>query len=148
MKVRQSKNSIKCLLDSNGKRIKDPSEIKQMVIDFYQKWLVGASSALNETNMTGRVATLLSDLLPKNVKGFLQMNATEEIQKYIFSLGFIALFWQNPRTFDGFIALFFTEAWSIVKPNVIEAVASIFKSAHLGEVNSTIITRVPKVATL
>lgn len=148
MKVRQSKNSIKCLLDSNGKRIKDPSEIKQMVIDFYQKWLVGASSALNETNMTGRVATLLSDLLPKNVKGFLQMNATEEIQKYIFSLGFTALFWQNPRTFDGFIALFFTEAWSIVKPNVIEAIASIFKSAHLGEVNSTIITRVPKVATL
>ena len=32
--------------------------------------------------MTGRVATYLSDLLPKNVKGFLQMNATEEIQKY------------------------------------------------------------------
>ena len=53
-----------------------------MANDFYQKWLGGSFSALNETNMTGRVATYLSDLLPKNVKGFLQMNATEEIQKY------------------------------------------------------------------
>ena len=58
-----------------------------MANDFYQKWLGGSFSALNETNMTGRVATYLSDLLPKNVKGFLQMNATEEIQKYALSLG-------------------------------------------------------------
>ena len=37
--------------------------------------------------MTDRVATLLSDLLPKNVKGILQVDATEEIWKYVFSLG-------------------------------------------------------------
>ena len=37
--------------------------------------------------MTDRVATLLSNLLPKNVNGFLQVDATEEIWKYVFSLG-------------------------------------------------------------
>jgi len=48
----------------------------------------------------------LSDLLPKNVKGILQMNATEEIQKYVFSLGSD----KTPGLFDDFTGLFFTEA--------------------------------------
>ena len=46
MKVMQAKNTVRCLLINIGRRMDDPSEIKQLVVEFYQN-LLGSTAEIN-----------------------------------------------------------------------------------------------------
>ena len=89
------------------------------------------------------MAELFIDQTTTATKYSLQQDVTKiEIQKSMFSLGSE----KNPGL-DGFFAYFLKKTWNIVGCDVAKAIHSFFQSGKLlGEVNSTIITLVPKTA--
>ena len=89
-----------------------------------------------------KVSALMPNQLSDESKLFLQKEVTEaEIKATMFSLGN-----EKAPGPDGFTAYFFKKSWSIIGRDVCHAVKSFFQSGSLlKEVNSTIITLVPKV---
>uniref|UniRef100_A0A2N9HE77 Reverse transcriptase domain-containing protein n=1 Tax=Fagus sylvatica TaxID=28930 RepID=A0A2N9HE77_FAGSY len=92
--------------------------------------------------MMNKVSALMPNQLSDESKLFLQKEVTEaEIKATMFSLGN-----EKAPGPDGFTAYFFKKSWSIIGRDVCHAVKSFFQSGSLlKEVNSTIITLVPKV---
>lgn len=111
------------------------------MISFYQH-LLGISNAVNEGDMMNIVSTLMENSISDADKDLLVRDVFEiEIKNTMFTLGSV----KAPGP-DGFTACFFKKAWPIVGSDVCSAVKSFFHSSSLlKEVNSTIITLVPKV---
>ena len=42
----QAENTVRCLLTDTGRRMDDPLEIKQLVVEFYQN-LLGSTAEIN-----------------------------------------------------------------------------------------------------
>jgi hypothetical protein len=141
VKARQARNAIKCLIDSESNRLDSPDQIKTEVISFYQH-LLGISNAVNEGDMMNIVSTLMENSISDADKDLLVRDVFEiEIKNTMFSLGS-----EKAPGPDGFTACFFKKAWPIVGSDVCSTVKSFFHSGSLlKEVNSTIITLVPKV---
>ncbi|GMY18782.1 hypothetical protein FCV25MIE_14021, partial [Fagus crenata] len=49
VKVTQAENTVRCLLINIGRRMDDPSEIKQLVVEFYQNLLGSTAEITAET---------------------------------------------------------------------------------------------------
>jgi hypothetical protein len=128
------------LIDSAGNRLEDPAPTKREVVSFYQQ-LLGHSNAVNESNMIHRVPTLMTDQISDEAKAFLQQEVNEaETRSTMLSLGS-----EKAPVLDGFTAYFFKKAWPIVGRDVCQSVKSFFQTGSLlKEVNSTIITLIPK----
>uniref|UniRef100_A0A2N9IVN5 Reverse transcriptase zinc-binding domain-containing protein n=1 Tax=Fagus sylvatica TaxID=28930 RepID=A0A2N9IVN5_FAGSY len=103
---------------------------------------VGSSNAANEGVMITTVSNLMEFSISYATKVLLEQAVTvDEVKSTIFSLGS-----DKAPGPDGFTACFFKKSWPIVGSDVCKAIQSFFQSrALLKEVNSTIITLVPKV---
>ena len=111
------------------------------MISFYQN-LLRSSNAANEGVMITTVSNLMEFSISDAIKVLLEQVVTvDEVKSTIFSLGS-----DKALGPDGFTACFFKKSWPIVGSDVCKAIQSFFQSrALLKEVNSTIITLVPKV---
>ena len=141
IKTRQERNTIKCLLDGDGNQVEEVDQIKDLVVDFYQK-LLGSSNDVEEAAMIQTVSSLFQDQIPEDTKSFMQREVTKtEIKKSFILHGKRESTWT-----DGFTVEFFNHAWHIVKSDFVAAIASFFRSSKLlTEVNSTLITLVLKI---
>ena len=141
IKTRQERNTIKCLLDGDGNQVEEVDQIKDLVVDFYQK-LLGSSNDVEEAAMIQTVSSLFQDQIPEDTKSFMQREVTKtEIKKVLFSMGR-----ERAHGPDDFTVEFFKHAWHIVKSDFVAAIASFFRSGKLlTEVNSTLITLVLKI---
>uniref|UniRef100_A0A2N9FNM3 Reverse transcriptase domain-containing protein n=1 Tax=Fagus sylvatica TaxID=28930 RepID=A0A2N9FNM3_FAGSY len=141
VKVRQAKATIKCLVDEDGRRFDNPEDLKQLVVSFYKN-LLGSATEVHEQHMIQTVTGLFQDEMPEDIKCRLkQPVSNKEIKDVIFGMG-------NDKAPgpDGFTALFFKKSWPIIHGSVTEAIRSFFISGKLlKEVNSTIISLIPKV---
>lgn len=85
IKTRQERNAIKCLLDGDGNQVEEVDQIKDLVVDFYQK-LLGSSNDVEEAAMIQTVSSLFQDQIPEDTKSFLQREVTQtEIKKKFYS---------------------------------------------------------------
>ena len=110
IKTRQERNAIKCLLDGDGNRVEEVVQIKDLVVDFYQK-LLGSSNDVEEAAMIQTVSSLFQDQIPEDTKSFMQRKVTKiEIKKVLFSMGS-----ERAPGPDGFTVEFFKHAWHIAK---------------------------------
>ena len=81
IKTRQERNTIKCLLDGDGNQVEEVDQIKDLVVDFYQK-LLGSSNDVEEAAMIQTVSSLFQDQIPEDTKSFMQREVTKtEIKK-------------------------------------------------------------------
>ena len=112
IKTRQERNTIKCLLDGDGNQVEEVDQIKDLVVDFYQK-LLGSSNDVEEAAMIQTVSSLFQDQIPQDMKSFMQREVTKiEIikKKVLFSMGS-----ERAPGPDGFTVEFFKHAWHIAK---------------------------------
>jgi hypothetical protein len=128
------------LKDDQGNSISDPKIIKEMAIDFYRN-LLGCSTHVFSQTQADRVAQLIQRQFSAScIEGMGAAVSREEVRRTIFSMKP-----SEAPSPNGFSAGFFHKAWSIVGDGVIDAVLEFFSSGILlKEVNSTIITLVPK----
>ncbi|GJS41527.1 reverse transcriptase domain-containing protein [Tanacetum coccineum] len=101
-------------------------------------WFLGKAGTTSPFDISNLfINTLLSDQAMNMVREI----TSEEVKGVIFSMGNE----KSPGP-DGFIAVFFKEAWDIVGLDVINAVKEFFISGKLlKEINHTIIALIPKV---
>ena len=69
------------MLDGDGNRVEEVDQIKDLVVDFYQK-LLGSSNDVEEAAMIQTVSSLFQDQIPEDTKSFMQREVTKtEIKK-------------------------------------------------------------------
>jgi len=140
VKVRNSSNLIKVLMDNEGNSIYDMQKISNMVVNFY-KQLLGHSSHEFNPEKADRVSHLFKKKFSTvTVAGMSAPVTRQEIKQVVFAM--------NPRKApgaDGFSAGFFQKAWPVIGGDLCEAVMEFFSFGQLlREVNSTILTLIPK----
>jgi hypothetical protein len=124
-------------MDSEGNRLDTPDQIKQEVNSFYQQ-LLGLSNAVNEGEMVTTVSALTDTSISDSTKDLLDHDVTDdEIKSTMFSLGSEKA--PGPDSFTVFSRMLGQLL------GVMCAKLSNHSSSLLKEVNSTIITLVPKV---
>ena len=76
------------MLDGDGNRVEEVDQIKDLVVDFYQK-LLGSSNDVEEAAMIQTVSSLFQDQIPEDTKSFMQreVTKTEIKKKVLFSMG-------------------------------------------------------------
>ena len=127
-------------MDSEGNRLDTPDQIKQEVISFYQQ-LLGLSNAVNEGEMVTTVSALTETSISDSTKDLLDHDVTDdEIKSTMFSLGSEKA--PGPAQIASQIS--FSRMLGQLL-GVMCAKLSNHSSNLLKEVNSTIITLVPKV---
>jgi hypothetical protein len=140
VRARNSSNLIKVLLDVEGTRVTDMQRIKDIAWDYYQNLLGHTSHEFTHVK-ADKVANLFCKKFSPSCVECMQARVTkDEIQQVILSMNRSKA--SGP---DGFSAGFFQQAWPIVGEDVCDAIMEFFSSGRLlKEVNSTIITLVPK----
>ena len=121
--------------------MENSDQLKITAVEFYQH-LLGLSEKCITEKQINRINQVLRDQISDAQKEILQDEMTElEIQWTLFSqAGDKSL---GP---DGFATYFIEKAWSMVKDDVVKVIPSLFElSRLLQEINTTIITLVPKV---
>jgi hypothetical protein len=140
VKARNASNLVKMLKDDQANSISDPKLIKEMAIDFYRN-LLGCSTHVFSKTQADRVAQLIQQQFSATcIEGMGVVVSRDEVHRTIFSM--------KPNKApspSGYFAGFFHKAWPIIGDGVTEVVLEFFSSGILlKEVNSTIITLVPK----
>jgi hypothetical protein len=140
VKARNASNHVKMLKDDQGNSISDPKLIKEMAIDFFRN-LLGCSTHVFSKTQADRVAQLIQRQFSATcIEGMGAVVSRDEVRRTIFSM--------KPNKApdpSGLFAGFFHKAWPIIGDGVTEVVLEFFSSGILlKEVNSTIITLVPK----
>lgn len=111
---------------------------RQDEIKFFEN-LLGCANPVSGEDLVGLVPSPISDGAAEAMMGDF---TDDEIRGVVFGLKA-----NKAPGQDGFNALFFQRAWPIIGEHVILAVKEFFRNySLLGEINSTIITLVPKVA--
>jgi hypothetical protein len=128
------------LKDDQANSISDPKLIKEMAIDFYRN-LLGCSTHVFSKTQADRVPQLIQQQFSTTcIEGMGVVVSRDEVHRTIFSM--------KPNKApspSGYFAGFFHKAWPIIGDGVTEVVLEFFSSGILlKEVNSTIITLVPK----
>lgn len=86
VKVKRSRSSFKCLWDVNGVKVEDVAQIKNVVVEYYQK-LFGNSTGGLDANLATRLEQLISpDLLDVQKVDIIKPVTADEIRKVIFSM--------------------------------------------------------------
>ncbi|GKV19260.1 hypothetical protein SLEP1_g29545 [Rubroshorea leprosula] len=142
LKIRRCKNSIKELHSDDGKVFTQHVDIARKAIAFYQK-LLGTEDPSCLGGELELLKTLFNFQLPNTMQQDLIQPVTTEEFKQIF---FNSLNNKSPSP-DGYTAEFYKSAWSIVGDLVTKAIKKFFSTRKLlKEVNSTIISLIPKVS--
>jgi hypothetical protein len=140
IKIRTSQNLITHFWDGNGVKVEEENQIKQVVMDFYEKLLGIDSLSFNEAKV-GRVSQLITKRVSATQYAMLQAKVTDaEIKAIVFAM-------KNDKALDldGFPIEFFKKSWFVVGADVLDAIRDFFLSGRLlKSVNATIITLVPK----
>ncbi|KAG7548232.1 Reverse transcriptase domain [Arabidopsis suecica] len=138
--MRKSINTIHFLVDENGVRYETQEAIKEHCCAYFESILGGtaATQQLEQCDMD----LLLSYRCSPEQKSFLESSfSNADIQEAFFSL---------PRNKasgpDGYSSEFFKGVWSVVGPEVVEAVQEFFRSGQLlKQWNSTTLVLIPKI---
>lgn len=138
--VRRSANHIHYLFDSDGTRIEDQAEIEEHCVDYFSNLLGGPVS---QQQFEQSDLDLLYDFScsEEETAGFCKDFTALEVQEAFFSL---------PRNKasgpDGYTAEFYKSAWSIIGPEVTQAVLEFFYSGNLlKQWNATTMVLIPKI---
>ncbi|XP_039155725.1 uncharacterized protein LOC120287105 [Eucalyptus grandis] len=120
--------------------VSDPAEVHQLFVSHFQALL--AASPPSYVPTIEEIRKNLNHTLDDNqIRTLSQPVTDKEIQDTLFSLAS----GKAPGP-DGFNVDFFKRSWEIIGPSVLLAVRDFFASGHLlKEINSTILTLVPKV---
>jgi hypothetical protein len=127
------------LKDANGNCVQDVQGIKNLALDFYQKFI--CSSSYFSFAKARRVAGLIKRKFSANCIAGMNAPVTRaEITKVMFAMNK-----HKAPSPDGFSASIFHKAWPIVGGDVCDVVLKFFNSSLLlKKANSTILTLVPK----
>lgn len=125
----------------NGNRLEEPAATKTEILGFYKK-LLGEKFNLKMSS-AGVMSSLVTSKVPVHMKdGLIQDVTTEEIKRAMFAIG-----GDKAPGPDGFSASFFHKNWSIVGPDVVNAVTYFFSHKCLPKGwNATAFTLVPKLS--
>ncbi|GLU24114.1 hypothetical protein SLE2022_400750 [Rubroshorea leprosula] len=141
VKVSRGKSVIKELYTKENKRLTTVFSMENEAVRFYQELLGTADSNCTEASNSW-LKDLFNFQLPVDMANSLIHPVTEEKNKVVV---FSSPGNRSPGP-DGFTAEFYKAAWSIVGDLVVKAIKEFFSSGQLlKEVNSTIISLVPKI---
>ncbi|WZY72874.1 hypothetical protein YC2023_005114 [Brassica napus] len=142
---RQAINHIHFLINENGDRIDSLTEIQEQCVDYFSTLLGGATSA---PMFVQSDLDLLFDFKcsEEQAAKFEKRFSSEEIRDAFFSLS------KNKTGGpDGYPPEFFTAAWSVVGPEVTDAVQEFFRSGSLlkqwNAANLVLIPKIPNAST-
>lgn len=137
----QLRNCISYLIDGGGNRIFNQSQIKEMVVAYFQNLLGAEDGSLVEISVQD-LQELLSYRCPQEGSEKLVMiPSEEEVQSVLFAMP------KNKAPGpDGYAAEFYWESWGIVGKDTIEAVREFFLGGRLlRQFNANTISLIPKV---
>ena len=137
----QMRNCISYLLDAGGNRIFNQSQIKEMVVAYFQNLLGSIEGLILDTSVE-ELRGLFAYRCPQEVADKLIIIPSEEdIKSTLFPMP------KNKAPgSDGYSAEFFWEAWEIVGKDLIVAVKEFFTAGRmLRQFNTTVISLIPKV---
>ncbi|CAN1147980.1 Transposon TX1 uncharacterized 149 kDa protein [Linum perenne] len=132
---RQTRNTIRQLLDSKGALTDDVKKMGNIAVDYYKN-LLGVSTYMPDnfkTLVSKRVTAAQVDMLDADV-------TRREMKDALFSMAS-----DKAPGPDGYSASFYKNCWETVGEDVLNAMEDFFRSGALHpSVNSTIITLIPK----
>lgn len=137
----QATNCIKYLRGSDGQRIENMAQIKDMTVDYFRS-LLGSESVGSSPMSVEQIQGLVSFRCPQNLFPQLIVVPSDlEIQQTLRSM---------PRNKapgpDGFPMEFYIEAWEVVGTDLVAAVKDFFISGIMPQCfNATAIALIPKV---
>uniref|UniRef100_A0A803PR61 Reverse transcriptase domain-containing protein n=1 Tax=Cannabis sativa TaxID=3483 RepID=A0A803PR61_CANSA len=138
IKQRLRHNRILSIERQDGSRVHDPDQITEAFLEFY-KGLLG-SKLENRMKVEARVLARGPVLTPKLANALTQKFTHEEVKKAAFSIPGT----KSPGP-DGFSSSFYQDNWDIIGEDISGAVLAFRETGNiLKEINSTIITLVPK----
>ena len=124
-KSRQAMNHIHFLLTETGERVESQAGIQNLCVDYFSN-LLGAP--VSPPMFVQSDLNILFDFKcsPEQVSGFQKDFSADDIRDAFFSL-------PKNKTGgpDGYSAEFFTSTWSVIGPEITEAVLEFFKSGRL-----------------
>ena len=139
IKQRMRQNRILSIEQSDGSRTHDPKQITSAFLEFYKELL--ASRMKNRRGVYAGIVARGPSLTQKHADILLKEFTMEEVKAVVFSIpGNKSL---GPH---GFSSNFYQDNWDIIGDDVGKVVLSFLNLGNiLKEINSTIITLVPKV---
>lgn len=137
----QLRNAITYLMDAGGNRIFNMSQIKDMVVAYFQNLLGSEDESLQDISVEESRGLLSYRCIPEVAEKLVSIPSNEEIQSVLFAMP------KNKAPGpDGYSVEFFLEAWGIVGKDTIGAVKEFFMAGRmLRQFNSTTILLIPKV---
>ncbi|GJY63013.1 RNA-directed DNA polymerase, eukaryota, reverse transcriptase zinc-binding domain protein [Tanacetum coccineum] len=128
IKGRRSRNSVHSICDENGVTY-EKEDVPLQCVKHFQQFL-GKSTYTHDIDLSNEEA----DSMVKEV-------SDREIKEALFDIGDN----KAPRP-DGYSSVFFKKSWEVTGKDVCDAIKEFFsKGQLLGELNSTLITLVPKI---
>ena len=136
---KQSRASIKLLIDADGNRLQTFDQISKEAVSFFQK-LIGTW----DTRVTGCPQNILKEILQtvpaRDAIELIKQVIAAKIKSAMFSIKA-----DKAPGPDGYTSHFFRAAWSIVGADVVKAILYFFQTNSLfSTFNATSVTLVPK----
>uniref|UniRef100_A0A803PDG0 Reverse transcriptase domain-containing protein n=1 Tax=Cannabis sativa TaxID=3483 RepID=A0A803PDG0_CANSA len=142
LRERRSQNRINSIINASGDRIDKPEEITETFLEYY-KQLMG-SKLLTRKKVKRTVISEGPVVTKEQADNLLAEYSREEIKQDVFDISGS----KSPGP-DGFGSYFFQDNWELIGPEICEAVRSFLQTGNLlKEINSTVITLIPKVKSL
>ncbi|GKB20225.1 trichome birefringence-like protein 3, partial [Tanacetum coccineum] len=138
IKCRNQRSRIELILNSNNVEISG-NLVPDVFVSHYEQFL-GTSMDCNTLNVEG----LFSKTVPMDIASNMVRPVTnEEIKAAMFDIGD-----EKAPGPDGYTSVFFKKGWSIIGPDICNAVRDFFSNGQiLKEINHTFLALIPKVAT-
>ena len=140
MRQRCSRSKVLSLTDEHGNRVEEPSEVKSMVVNFFE-------TLLRQPAGCPRIdLDLVRRALPKRISGDQCATLGREVSDVEIKAVLFSLKDNKAPGPDGYNATFFKKAWSVVGDDFLRAIRSFFSSGRLlKQVNATVVALIPKV---
>lgn len=135
------RNAISYLLNAGGLRVFNQTQIKDMVVAYFQN-LLGSEDVTLLGISVEELRSLIPYRCPQNIAEKLtSLPSDEEVKSTLFAMP------KNKAPGpDGYSAEFFWEAWEIIGKDLIDAVKEFFVAGHmLRQFNTTAISLIPKI---